>query len=95
MDGMISFIKIAYCLGTSSLKIFFHVNIYTYFVLFFFFFFVATEYSKVHNYTVINKFTIRGHLVSIFILVVIIIKKAAKDIAVHMFFCTCPGESSG
>lgn len=93
MDDMMYFIKIAYCLGTSSLEI--YIFPCKYISLLCPILFVAMEYSKVHRYTVIDKFTIIGHLVSILILVVIIIKNAAKDIAVHIFFCTRPIESLG
>lgn len=57
-------------------------------------FFVATWYSKVYRSTVTNNFTIIGHSVSIFV-VVVIINNAAKDVPVHIFFCTCPVVSLG
>lgn len=62
-------------------------------------FFVATCYFNVYRYTIINRFTIIRHLVSIFfvivVVMVIIINNAAKDITMHIFFCTCPIVSLG
>lgn len=62
-------------------------------------FFVAMCYFNVYRYTIINRFTIIGHIVSIFFVIVavmvIVINNAAKDITMHIFFCTCPIVSLG